>query len=93
VCSSATHTVINPRKMSIDGNRADNTVFDITAGPRDLDGTVSCVRSFLENAYLPESRCHPALSHCPLRRTKTSVARPELILRWPWTSVSVVHRL
>src|SRR5271154_699030 len=37
------------------------------------------------------SVCHPGFTHSPLRRTKISVARPELTTRLPFSSVSTTY--
>src|SRR5271169_4621172 len=44
-------------------------------------------------AHLKESVCHPGFTHSPLRRTKISVARPELTTRLPLSSVSTTYEV
>src|SRR6267154_3840211 len=33
--------------------------------------------------YFPLSICQPGFTHCPLRKTKTSVTRPVWVICWP----------
>ena len=44
-------------------------------------------------SHLKESVCHPGFTHSPLRRTKISVARPELTERFPFSSVSTRYEV
>src|SRR6266581_2080499 len=53
------------------------------AVPHAGDHSVSSV-----HPHLPESICHPGFVQRPFLRKKTSVARPELVLRSPLDSVS-----
>jgi hypothetical protein len=47
----------------------------------------------VRRAHLNESVCHPGFTHSPLRRTKISVARPELTTRFPFSSVSTTYEV